>query len=413
MSAEAPATPATPAPAAAAAPAAPAAAPAAPNPSPRTPVAPPVGSDAAHLAHAKTIFAPDPAKATPAPAAAAAPAEAKKPDAAPAKSDTPPPEVFPEDKLTEPTTETAKAGWRELKTLTKTLRNEKLALESQLAEARKAPASAANTADIEGIKAQLQALETEKKAMSDRLLILDLQNHPDFVRQYKEPVQKSFAESAQLLADNGVTEKIDLNAMLSKPRAEFAKQVSELASKMNAFDAQTFTANMRQAFQLKGQEAEALAKAGDVHAQLQQKAQMAQRQAFDSVSKEVTTAIAKLEVKPDMSPEDRAAVEAYNQSVDSIRTEAEAKAFGKVTEKDVAEMAYNNALLGHFAKHVVPKLERHVQSQNQVIADLTAQLKALQGGKAPSPGGQAAPQQSAPQNESIEASARRVWRRGA
>lgn len=393
------------------------AAPAAAAPSPRSPVPPATGTPAAHLEAAKKIFAPDPARTAPTPNEApktetpAPKAEATKaPDAAAVtpKAETPAPEVFPEDKLAEPTTETAKAGWKELKALTKAERNRATVLENEIKELRAKQTTAIPTA---ADTAELDRLKTEHKALSDRLLILDLQNHPDFVRQYKEPVQKSFAESAQLLADNGVTEKIDLNALLSKPRAEFAKQVSELAAKMNAYDGQTFTANMRQAFQLKGQEAEALAKAGDVHTQLQQKAQQAQRQAFESITKEVTTTVAKLEIKPDMSAEDRAAAEAYNQSVDSIRTEAEAKAFGKVTEKDVAEMAYNNALLGHFAKHVVPKLERHVQSQNQVIADLTAQLKALQGGKAPSPGGQAAPAAAPDANMSHEERARAIWRK--
>lgn len=400
---------------------APAAAPPAPAASPKSPV-PPVGSNAAHLEAARKVFAPAAKPTAPAPAEAPKPVapaapesiikkvEAPKP-AEPKASDAKPapaPQEFPEDKLAEPTTEAAKAGWKELKALTKAERNRATALEGKVADLQKVIDARATAAPAD--TAAMESLRADHKTLSDRLLVLDLKNHPDFHKQYVEPVKKAFTESATLLADNGVADKVDFDALLAKPRVEFAKTVSELASKMNAFDAATFTANMRSAFDLKGQEAVALSKASDVASQLQARTARVQRQAFEGVAADIIPNFTKLEIKAEMSADDRTAAESYNQSVDSLRSRAESRAFGKVSEKDVATMAFREAALEHLVNHGVPFLEKRDAAQRQLIASLTAELTALRGGKAPPVGG-GDPAPAAPANESIEQSAKRVWGR--
>lgn len=231
--------------------------------------------------------------------------------------------------------------------------------------------------------AELERLRSEHKALSDRLLTLDLQNHPDFHKQYIAPRQKAFAESETLLADNGITEKVDFNSLLAKPRAEFAKTVSELAAKMNSFDSQTFTANMRQAYQLRAEESQAIAKAGDVHQQLQAQSARQQKQAFESVANEAAQSFAKKEITDDMPADIRAATEKYNASVDTIRTRAEAKAFGKLSERDVAQMAFKDVAYDHMVEHVAPLLEARDRAQVALIADLTAKLEAVNASRSP------------------------------
>lgn len=377
-------------------------------PSPKSPV-PPVGSSAAHLAAARSVFAPDPArtppaaepKTEPAPAAKTEPAKVEPAKATePAKADAP--AEFPEDKLPEPATEAAKAGWKELKAMTKAERNRATIAEARIKELE---AKQATSAPVAADTAELERLRTEHKALSDRLLTLDLQNHPDFHKQYVAPKKAALETAKEVIGYNG-KEAGALDALLTKPLKDFNAAVSELTDKMNPADAMTVMQSLRQARDIAGQEAAALAKAGDVHQQLQQKTAQMQRQAFEAVSKEIT--LPKMEVKPDATPEERAAADAYNQSIESLRPEAEKMAFGKITEHDVAKMAHNNALLGHMTRHVIPGLQKRDQAQTQIIADLTAQLKALQGGKAPSPSG-GAPAQAAPQNESIEQMARRAW----
>ncbi len=394
-------TPAAPAPVA---PVTPAVAPAAPAAaSPKSPVPP--GSDAAHLAAARSVFAPDPSKTPPA-AAPAAPAAKAEPAAPAAKAEPAPAPAatdFPEDKLPEPATEAAKAGRKELKTLTKAERNRATVAEARIKELEAkqsaAPATVADTVELE-------RLRTEHKSLSDRLLTLDLQNHPDFHKQYTAPKKAALDAAKEVISYNG-KEPGAIDALLTKPLKDFNAAVSELTDKMNPADAMTVMQSLRQARDIAGQEQSALAKAGEVHGQLQAKAQQLQRQAFEAVSKEI--ALPKMEIKPEMTADEKSAAAEYNQSVESLRSEAEKMAFGKITEHDVAKMAHNNALLGHMTRHVIPGLQRRDQAQTQLIADLSAQLKALQGGKAPPAGGGGETPAPAPANESIEQAARRTW----
>ncbi len=405
MSTEAPPAPVAPTPVA----------PAAPNPSPRSPVTP--GSTEAHLQAAKAVWPSDPSKApmkpaAPAPAAVIPKPEAKTPAvvAEPAKVAAVEPAkvdavVFPEDKLAEPVHEGAKAGWKELKAIAKQERSRAAELESQIAELKKAPSAAtpANTAEIDALRADL-------KASQDRLLVLDVQNHPDFHRQFIEPVKKAFAESEMLLKDNGVEGTHDLNALLTKPRVEFAKTVSELASKMNAFDAQTFTANMRQAYQLQADKAGAMQNAGALKEQLAIKSQQQQRSAFEAEAKENLSHFQPVAIPEGVSAETKAQLEAWNSAIPQIRKDAEAIAFGKVDERGVARMSLKAAALDPLVKYVMPGMRQAIQERDSHIAELTRELTSLRGQKAPpAGGGDPAGSSTPPANESIEQSARRVW----
>lgn len=324
--------------------------------------------------------------------------------AKPAESSKPETVMFPEDKLAEPVHEGAKAGWKELKAIAKQERSRAAELEAKLAEAAKTqPATAPiNTAETDALRAEL-------KASQDRLLVLDVQNHPDFHRQFVEPVKKAFAESEMLLKDNGVTDAPDLSTLLSKPRVEFAKTVSELAGKMNTFDAQTFTANMRQAYQLKADKDGAMQNAAALKEQLAIKSQQQQRSAFEAEAKENLSHFTPIDIPEGVSPETKASLEAWNNSIPQIRKDAEAIAFGKVDERGVARMSLKAAALDPLVKHVIPGLRQAVQERDAYIADLTKELAGLRGNKAPPVGGGDPVTTTQPANESIEAAARRVW----
>lgn len=404
---------ATPPPATAAAPAA-----AASAPSPKSPVPP--GSPAAHMENAKKFFAPDPSKSAPVaaegakPVAEAAVAEAPvvlKTTAAPkaeaaAKPAEAAPVDFPEDKLPEPTTEAAKAGWKELKAMTKAERNRATVAENRIKELEAKQVSApANSADT----AELERLRTEHKSLSDRLLTLDLQNHPDFHRQYSVPKKAALDTAMEVISYNG-KEAPAIEALLSKPLKDFNAGVSELTKDMNPADASTVMQSLRQARDISSKEAAALGQAGEVHKQLQQQAQHAQRTAFEAVHKETVEIFKKQEIKPEMSPEQKTMAEEYNRSIDGLRAQAESRAFGKITEREVASMAFESAQFQHMVKHAIPVLNNHIASQAEIISQLKSQLESLRGGKAPNPGGATPPAgEQAPANESHEIRAKRVW----
>lgn len=409
-----------------------AAAPAAPKANPPGPGVSESKAAAARADLAKQFFPKDPAAAPPAiPAAApAAKVEAKPAAAAPevkpapvSGDDAPPPVPSilkkpdapkpaepalvegPEDKLPEPKSPEAQAGWKELKKIAKEARTQAADLERQLADARKAApaATAAQMAEIEQIKADL-------KAAQDRLLVVDLQAHPDFVRQYGEPKKKALAVATEVLGYNG-KENVEVGAILAKPLKEFNAALSEFTAGMNPADAGMVMQALRQARELQQGETSALANSRQVHEQLTAKAVQAQKQAFEAVASDVVPSFAKREVSDSMTAEEKASVVAYNQSVDSLRSRAEARAFGALKERDVATMAFKEAAFDHAITHAVPYLESHIAGQNKVIAALAAELKALKGGKAPTLNAGVVPEGgAAPEKKSIEQLAREAFR---
>ncbi len=333
---------------------------------------------------ATPVVAPQKAEPTPqptvTPATPAKPATPKhEPIIKPKEEAAPPTQDLPEDKLQIP----ANASPEAVKNFAqyKTSMKEILAAERKAradAEARlnvRTTASPAEAAEVERIKA-------EHKSALDRLAILDLQNHPDFTRQYTQPKKAALAVASEVLAYNG-KEGVELAALLAKPMKDFNAAVSEFTKDMNSADAATVATSLREARGLHAKESEALSKSGELHQQLQAKAAAEQKAAFEAVSAEVIPAFAKREVTAEMTPEQKASAEAYNKSVDGLRTRAEARAFGKVTERDVATLAYKEQAFEHMITHAIPTLEAHIGSQNAIIAELSEQLAAVKGTRSP------------------------------
>lgn len=229
---------------------------------------------------------------------------------------------------------------------------------------------------------EIERLRTEHKAAMDRLMVLDLQNHPDFTKQYVEPRKHALAQAKEVL-DYNERSAPDLSGLLAKPLKEFNAEISALTKDMNSADATTVVASLRQARELHAREQSALSKSGELHQQMQQRTQQAQKAAFESVVKDVLPNFTERAIADTMSAEEKAEASAYNESVRSLRSNAEKLAFGKLDERAVADLALKGAAMDHMVRHAVPFLERHVASQNQIISSLRAELAALRGGNAP------------------------------
>lgn len=309
---------------------------------------------------------------------------AAKTDAPPVKTDAKPASpVLPEDRLEIPANASPEAvknfkAYKEsMKSILEEERKTRTALEQKLA----VHSSATPASD-----AEQQAKEARLKAAEDRLAILDLQSHPDFAKQFVEPKKKALAVAAEVIQYNDKPVP-ELASLLSKPMKEFNAAVSEFTKDMNSADAATVATSLREARGLHAAEQGALGQANELLAQLQQKTALEQKRAFEAVTTEVTSALTKREITPDLSADDREAAMAYNQAVEGMRANAEKKAFGRVSERDVAKMAYESETLALMRSHVMPGLERHVETQNKVIIELKAQLEAVKGARSPNPGG--------------------------
>lgn len=253
-------------------------------------------------------------------------------------------------------------------------------LTKRIAELEAAPKTASAAAPAEA--AEIDRLRQEHKLATDRLAIMDLQNHPDFTRQFVEPKKKALALASEVLSYNG-KEGVELAPLLAKPLKEFNAAVSEFTKDMNTADAATVSQSLRDARSLHTQEQAQLSNSGEIRTQLQAKAALEQKRAFEEVAGGILPNFAKMEITEGMDATAKESALNYNKSVDTLRQRAEAKAFGKVSEKDVARMAFADVALDHMVHHAVPALEAHSAKQSELIASLTAELEGLRGKKSP------------------------------
>lgn len=252
-------------------------------------------------------------------------------------------------------------------------------LESQLTTYRSA--SPADAAATDQLKAQL-------KDAHDRLAVLDLKSHPDFVKQYVEPVNSALAEAAEVFQYNAAEGEPlpNLASLLSKPPKEFNAEVAKLVKDMNTVDANIIMTSLRNAHKLNAKQGEVLAKSGELSTMLQQKSAQQAKAAFEEVSKNLGPSsdfLQPLEIVDGLSPEDKAAAEGYNASLASVRTNAEKLAFGRVDEKGVATMSYKAVTLDHMIQHTIPRVQAEFRKLTQAYAAQAEVIKQLRGGKSP------------------------------
>lgn len=334
---------------------------------------------------APAAVTPPPVAVEPAPAAVATPQVAV---------EVPPVAAEPVDRfadIAEPEgiSESGKKGWKALKTKAETeitTAQKKLAdAEAQLATLRKA--TPADIADVEKLKGEHQ------KAL-DRLAVLDLQNHPDFTRQYTEPKAKALVEAGEVLAYNnkGAVDP----ALLGKSQKDFNAAVAEMTKDMNSMDASTVQVAMRNAYKLAGDERTALAKAGELRSGIEAKDAQQRTQAFEKVYGNLgfENLITAKEAPADATAEQKAQVAEYNAALSQTRSMAEKNAFGRLSPEDAATVATKAAYLDVMVKHVVPVLEK---GYSAVVAErnaLAKELQAIRGLK--QPGSFTAPTEVAP-----------------
>lgn len=263
------------------------------------------------------------------------------------------------DKLdTAPDPEPGKAGehfktWKgqakhEIVTLQTRVRD----LETQVATAKASPVVAVSNEENERLKA-------EHKTMSERLLILDVQAHPAFKTQFTEP-KRAAIEAAQELLKAGEVEGVDVAALLNKPRSEFGKAVSEAGSKLSDYDRTDFAEQMRKAYTISQNERDALGKSKETLQAIQQSNNGRAQQAFAAVEQELTAKAGEfmpaLEEPANATPEQRQAIETYNEAVRSLPSAARKLAFDSNDEKTVATSAFKAAAYDLHVQHVLPRL---------------------------------------------------------
>ncbi len=261
---------------------------------------------------------------------------------------------------------------------------------TEVSEARQKLASA--MAELDTLKkatpaelADVEAIKKEHREAMDRLAVLDLQNHPDFAKQYTVPKNAALAEATTILAYQDKPVAADLNQLLVKPLKEFNAEVGALTKEMNAMDATTVQSALRAAYKLHADERTALSKASDLKAGIEQRTAAQQKQAFEETwgkLGEPDRFLTPVAIADTLPAEERAELASYNEAMKAVRQNAESNAFGRLDPKGAAAIASKAAVLDFVVKTAVPRMEKEfrrvVEDNNTLIAELKA-IKAAKG----------------------------------
>lgn len=225
---------------------------------------------------------------------------------------------------------------------------------------------------------EVNRLKEEHRKALDRLALLDYQSHPEYRKNFVEPREQLKAQVAQILADNGV-EGVDIDGMLSKPRGEYAKAMSDLEDRLNSYDAGEIRATMRDLQKITEASKSAVGKYSEMAQALKQQSEIKSRQAFEEVVKENKSWMLKpYEIPEGIDPDEKQQLEDFNKAVAQVKGQAERYAFTPSDEKTSAALAFKAAQYDLYTNHAIPRMVKDYQDAKATIAELTEKLKQLQ-----------------------------------
>jgi len=329
-------------------------------------------------------FSTKPAPKEPAKVAESKPAEATPPIAADGKPAAPavPTDDIDKMELGEKASDNARTNFAKLREVAKQERLAKAALEKQLADLKAQQETLAKAAPQD--TAEQERLRAEHKAMADRLALVDLKNHPDYVRQYEVPKTAALAEAKEVLDYNEIP--ANLESLMGKSLKEFSAEVSKLTKDMNSMDATAVQTSLRNAWKINNDAASALSKSQELAKALSEKSAHAQKQAVEKVwgtFKEAESILAKRPVPEGATPEELAEITSYNEAVQGLRSNYERNAFGRMTEEETAKMALKATTFDFIQTHGVKMMDRAYKGMEARALAAEKQLNELKAARSP------------------------------
>ena len=319
------------------------------------------------------------------PAKVAAPVEAPPPAGdKPAEPAAPavPTDDIDKMELGEKASDNARTNFAKLREVAKQERLAKAALERQLADLKTQQETLAKAAPQD--TAEQERLRAEHKAMADRLALVDLKNHPDYVRQYEVPKTAALAEAKEVLDYNEIP--ANLESLMGKSLKEFSAEVSKLTKDMNSMDATAVQTSLRNAWKINNDATSALSKSQELAKALSEKSAHAQKQAVEKVwgtFKEAESILAKRPVPEGATPEELAEITSYIEAVQGLRSNYERNAFGRMTEEETARMALKATTFDFIQTHGVKMIDRAYKGMEARAIAAEKQLNELKAARSP------------------------------
>ena len=325
----------------------------------------------------------EPAEAADVPEPAEAPkADSAPPPANPAEQPTVDTADLDQMDLGEKASPNARTNFAKLREIAKADRLARAAAEKQLADFQAQQDALAKAAPQEA--AEMERIRTEHKAMADRLALVDLKTHPDYVRQSDVPKNAALAEAKEVLDYNDISS--DLDALMGKSLKEFNAEVSKMTKDMNMADTTTVLNALRTAWKINHDATAAISKSGELRQALAEKTALAQKQAVTKVwdSFKQGEALLKSRQAPEgASPEEQAEIAAYNEAVQGLRASYERNAFGQMTEEQTAQMALKSTMFDFLQGHGVKMMERAYKGMEARAIAAEKQVSELKAARSP------------------------------
>lgn len=272
----------------------------------------------------------------------------------------------------------AKEAFDNLKTLARGLQDQLASAretERQLKSQLEAARSSTPTPDV----AEMEKLRAEHKALSDRLALVDLREHPKFQAEVLQPQQAAIAEAQAIFEANGKT--VDLASMLAKSKPEFLKAVGEATKELSVAEQVEVSNNMRSAYQLKQQGDSMLGKSRETYGALRNQSLDRQKQVFEQtwakVAAPITEHLVEIEEPDNATPEQKQDIADFNASVRGLRGAAERIAFGESKTEDIATNSIKAAAYDLHVGKVLPKILSEYESLLTLNKQLSDQLAAV------------------------------------
>lgn len=267
--------------------------------------------------------------------------------------------------------------WKSLKQVAKEARAERDALRAEVEKMRTqtVPDDARKATE-----ARLAELEAQNKAYSERLKLVDIRSHPDFVNEFVTPRENLLKEVTDTLKEYGV--EADVAQILGADRKTFATKLSELASDLPEFERTNLFANANKFRELGAKASAVVADSSKYVEEKNQKFAAETRATFDAVAATTLSGIKPIAVPEGADDALKADIEVYNTALAGVRKTSEDLAFGRMDAKGVAQMAQEAAMFRFMRATGMPMMQktlaRDLSSRDARIAELEGQLKELQ-----------------------------------
>lgn len=298
------------------------------------------------------------------------------------KPATPPtPEPTPEiniDEIPEPAKDSkARAGWDTLKNLAKEERAKRAELDARLKELQE---KNVDKTVVEKMQARLTEVEKERNEFSEKMKILDIQSHPEYVEKYVKPQQAALASIQKTITEAAV-EGFDLTAFQAATPKEQREMLASILPSLDPITQQDLVADYKRLSSAVAGAKEALTNSTKTAEEFRSKLNASQKQIFDEVKSSYKSRFHPIPVPEGAAAEEVARIEAYNRELQEVVTRAETTALKTTSMADMARAAIDASMLQFVLGRGLPRIQevysREIKTRDTKIAELTAQVNAM------------------------------------